>query len=566
MLKKLSLFFLILITACAGGVGTGGDLTDSGGDAGDGDDGSSGNSGSTGSEDPLFETGPVDIPVNIAKAEAGADPRKIDVEILTNKIKLTGREGAIPTSSSFVYIYDTVTEETTTTAIDTSDGSFAETPVPLSGGAGTYIVGASEDGESINGGPLFLRVDDDVYVWTLTNGDTISSGCLTMAGETTYLCTTSTSSSELNKNARQQTSSTTTTIHALDTGGIPAEMGTLDCAVNQVYAANDQLLARCGADFYLAGDSGFGDAFSMSLASGEEITLVAVNDDPDIGLVAAVATNQGLYSCLLSDGECSSIRPLSTGESIDLVDVTDMQEFGLDFYIMATITTSSTSKVFLYQPDGTLYIEVNETSSMAVGSFNFSIAHLLMASGDDGTTMRISSFIFREGVSSSYYDMFDNNVTSLSSTNSTTAGSSLVTLMSISSSLGTTDCLLNGTLSIRPNSNPSTSILVDARQTRTIYGIQPHPNAQMAVFCATDDDGNGQLYAYSPRLFAAGDSGYEVQLTDDAGGACDASNNWRIDTEETECSIVLVDADNPAAPQIRFIDCNTDPLFDGFFE
>ncbi|EKD42450.1 MAG: hypothetical protein ACD_73C00148G0001, partial [uncultured bacterium] len=162
----------------------------------------------TGTEGSLFGAGPIDIPAPIAKLES-PNPAYITVSIGSTQnistlqtlnageeICITGNAGAIPdpVTTPFVYIYDSINATAEVVAV-AADGSWVQT---CFSSEGPFAVASSVDElASQISAPIFLKIDENTYLWLLTNGDTISSGAVTFVDNTVYLVATSSTSASL---------------------------------------------------------------------------------------------------------------------------------------------------------------------------------------------------------------------------------------------------------------------------------------------------------------------------------------------------------------------------------
>ena len=120
-----------------------------------------------------------------------------------------------------------------------------------------------------------------------------------------------------------------------------------------------------------------------------------------------------------------------------------------------------------------------------------------------------------------------------------------------------------------------------AKPTRVVYDAEIHPNMNLVFFCAEDANGNGQMFALCGNkieentfdgYIGTGQTGYKgvadnsiVQLTE-GEEHCMREKNWKIDRDAVAGgdfslnSVVIVNANDPTRPQIRFIDPYNEPL------
>ncbi|EKD42399.1 MAG: hypothetical protein ACD_73C00177G0002, partial [uncultured bacterium] len=87
--------------------------------------------------------------------------------------------------------------------------------------------------------------------------------------------------------------------------------------------------------------------------------------------------------------------------------------------------------------------------------------------------------------------------------------------------------------------------------TQIMYEAVPHPSLEFIYYCALDESGVGQIYAYFP------DDEDVIALTEGVEH-CNEDNNWRIDSETGYLVFTNATSDLESS-QVDFIDAYTDP-------
>lgn len=566
--------YLVLFICCAaacsgsvsgvtGGNGTGEDGTGDGSDDGTGSGGSSAN--------PLYEAGPIDIPVPIAKVEA-PNPGRITVTVSGSTVSLVGEEGALPdnASCSQVYTYDTLLE-LQQTATYRSGGRFDEIVFTYNGQSSitTSIIVACFDGTSI-GSPIFLKIDEGSFVWLLTNGAEVSDGALSVYGDTVYLVSETDASTSVSKLGGAGRDSDCTgvesTLYSLAIGGNYEEVASGCFSIDQVLATEGGVIVRSGGTFYQPASGEFTEGCGLSLGSGESIKKVSVGYDVEnSGIGINVGTNRALYSCNVYEGQMSASQfgsyfTLQSNWEITAIVTTDDTTSGRSLTVVYSVVDRSTG----------LPVSPTGGTIAAFDSFGAVTQSSLDSTGEGiSPETELIAYGFTEGLSSNAYNGEYVNFKKRTEVSSGTAGSSSATVFTIWSDINSVYYLLDASLTTQANGTSSAggtsytvSKLLDVSKTRTVHHVQLHRSAYVTFFCADDSSGNGQLYAYCPTLLPRNgtpDGSEVIQLTTGVEH-CDERNNWGVDTDSTDGPVVVVNLSNPETPQIRFIDPLSDPL------
>ncbi|MDO8519898.1 MAG: hypothetical protein Q7T11_07040 [Deltaproteobacteria bacterium] len=566
--KRIFSFIVLFFLAQCSGVGTtsgtGGIGGDSGGDSGTGEDGGSSDSGADGSpldettSDSLYSSGPVDVPVPIAKVEA-IDPKYVVVAIDGKKLTLTGQAGAVPnpTLSPKVWARDTDLAETVTT--DTkSDGSFDAISFTYSSSSfEASIALAGYDGTSI-GEPIFLKISEGNYIWVLTNGSCVSTSALTMSENRVYLVLNSDAGCSVTANrslTRNQSSETSSDLYTLDIAGISEKVATTTSfTIDQVFADDETVVVRGGNTFYtLDGSGGFTECCSID--SSETIARVEVEADGSDVPWIAVVSDRTASICSPSLGECETQVSLASNETVlsmawNETAGMDMGGYSGTIALRTVVTSGSTRTYKTYTYNRETDALTTTSSSGSSGGWQEVGTVSLMK---DDLTITLNTTDATEGVSAF-------SLRPQTQVGSCTLGSETKKLMAVWTSYSS-NYLLDASLNIRSSDN----MLCSITKTRELYYAEIHPSAKLVFFCAEDSTGNGQFYAYIPELAVSSrtlDGTEIVQLTE-GEEHCTRDKNWKVDPEEgtTDApagSLVIVDASNPLLPQIRFFDPATD--------
>ena len=572
-----ALIFLVLtvtmgILRCAG-VGGGGLTADGAGeDSGGGEGG-----GASAGDSALFEGGPVSIPVTIAKLDA-PDPSNITVDVsgtsnsesvarASSSISLTGNAGALPNPSATpqVYIYNSATAETKITDVK-SDGSFAKTTVD---GEGPLLV-AGYDGTNI-GTPIFLKVSEGKYVWFLTNGGQILASVLTEEGGTTYVAArtslaTSLSSPDLAERNRQGRQSGSSDIYSLDIAGVSELKGSLSCVIDEIFVRDGEIVARCGNEFYLYTESSGSFEKKCEIPSPETIMFVDVERDENDVLYTAAATGTGAYVCSTSDGEVTQIDTIDPGcETYSLLMLFIYDGSGqYNGDLIAALDSRNSCLTPVQSQHQMLNMSGNVVSITYTNSYGAEETFQDSVSNEStGSSLTLSKISFTEGDTKSYYQYYEPNTLS----SSCTAGSDTLDVIVIQTAGmgGGSPYILDGSLTLQEGSGQSyTSFghtICDATRTRTVHHVELHSSAKIACFCADDENGNGQLYAYCPSEveFMQDPDGSEIRQLTEGVEHCNEVKNWRC-----EDSIVIVGTHSDFT-EVQISVPESDPKLEGCF-
>lgn len=526
-LRLVLLGALIVLAQCAGALNQGG---------GDGD-----GSAAEGSE-ALFTGGPVDIPVTIAKLEA-PDPSNITVDVsgggsnlgfrraTSGTITLTGEPRALTTTQ--VYIYSSETGETQITDVE-SDGSFDATTLQ---GTGPLMV-AGYDGTNI-GTPIFLKVSEGKYVWYLTNGDEILASVLAEEDGTTVVAVNGSSgSSALRKQSGEEA---TTDVYTLDIAGVDELKGNVPCTVDEIFTRGGDIVARCDNDFYLYTEDSGSFEESFSIDSSETISFTDVERDEDNELYTVVGTDAGTSIGKMSNGQVTEIDTLTAGcEEYTLVKLFIYEGSGqYDGDLMAIVESRNTCTTPVQNRHQLLSLTGEVISITLTDSYGAETTYQATVSNEStGASLTLTKILFEEGDTQSYYQYYEPNTLS-----SCTAGSDTLDVYSIWSMGmgGSVPYILDGSLTLQQGSGQTFEsygyTICDATRTRSVYHVELHSSGKIACFCADDDDGNGQLYAYCPSEveFMQDPDGSEIRQITTGVEHCNEVKNWKCDD-----SIVIV--------------------------
>ena len=507
----------------------------------------------------------MDIGVEIAKVEA-PNPTRITVTVSGNTVSLVGEEGALPDNASCteVFTYDTSLALQQTAAYR-SGGRFDEIVFTYEGESSitTSIIVACFDGTSI-GSPVFLQIEEGLFVWVLTNG-AVSDGALSVYGNTVYLVSETTASASISRSDHHERDSDCTgvesTLYSLAIGGNYEEVASGCFAIDRVLALRTRTFVLSGEDFYLVSDGEFVRSCYLDLASGETIGKIAAAQEVDSDLsMIEVATNRAAYYCQVNSSNENTATPfgatftLSSGWELTALTVSDNTTSGMGFNIGYSVIDTSTGR--LVSPSG--------GSVASIDSFG-AVQQSIVGSTATGVTpsLSVSALTFTEGLSTTLYSGIAGTTTAASGA----AGSSSMTALGVNSALTTKSYLLDAALTIQTGSATTGDTLLDVSRTRTLIDYEIHPSGYALFFCAEDSSGNGQIYAYCPALLgtkSTPDGSELIQLTE-GGEHCNEAKNWSIDQESSTGSVVIIYLSDPDLPQIRFIDPYTDPLLDGCF-
>lgn len=591
------------LTTESGGGSTDGSGDDSGGESGSGTGVESGGEtvpGGGAVEGPeagssgLYEGGPVDIPVPIAKIES-IDPRYVIVTLLENQLTLRGEAGAVTnvSASPFVWCQETNSGEIKTTASN-SDGSFSAITFTLAENEpSTSITLAGYDGTSI-GTPVFLRISNNLYVWLLTNGTSVSQGALSMEEDIVYLVLHvggigSTTSSSLKRNATTE-DYTSSYLYTFEVGGHLEIMATGDIIIDQLFVTEGEVLARAGNCFYIPEGTGFVELFCIG--SAETIDEIDVEADYDGKQWIAVATDRAAYVCNRTSvcteiADFDTISAPATYEGI--VSMTwSKYLIGTDpvFFLQLaweeTQNSVTTSSVWNYEPGDELTEEGDNW-----GWYWWEIDNVDLTGDTPGTY--VYKGILEAGVVDNYSTDY-RPATWVTSCGSPAGGNVNQLEATIIEMPNKTNYLLDAEVTVNTrtavvtgNTTTWKDSICYAKQTRVVYDAEIHPNINMNLvfFCAEDENSRGQIYALCGNYMEAADNDYSigtgrtgykgvsadsiVQLTE-GEEHCTRGKNWKIDRHVAENgnvttnAVVIVNTSNPLRPQVQLIDPYNEPL------
>lgn len=554
-------FLLTLFLAhCGGAGGLGGSLS------GEGESGGSGG-GSGSGINRLFEDGPIDMPVTIAKLEA-PDPSKITVEIgggtnlsptLKNQsaetVTLTGLAGAMPdpTATPQVYMYS---EANGTTLVDVnSNGSFAATTLT---GTGPFLI-AGYDGDQI-GTPIFLQISGSRYIWFLTNGDEILGNVLAEDDSTTYVAlagetpSTSVNAADL---LFADSSEDVTEIQSLDIAGTSEILGTVPCVADEMFARDSQVMVRCDNTFYTYTATSGEFTENCSVNSAETIQKIEVNQQlTDDEVYLGIITDVGAYACKVSTATLTTLDTLSAGQAY-----TEMRLFVylnsgslLNKLLMGMVAESSsggltTLENLLYDMSGTVIVQ-----SFTSGSTGATYSTQEQVTNESlGVTVSVFNFTYTLGDSATYFPW---HVPKTTTTGACAPAANDVSAWVVTSSQYSCPYLLDQSLSLKPGSSTATNATVcGSTQTRNILHVETHSSAKLICFCATDEASQGQIYALCPGLIgSSGPDGSEIIQLTSGVAHCDENKSWTCN------DTIVISGKHEDFNEVLIIDPETDPL------
>lgn len=576
------------------GIEAGGETVSGGGAGGTGESGAA----ASGSSDNLYEGGPIEIPVPIAKVES-IDPRYVIVTLSGNLLTLRGEAGAVTnvSASPQVWCQDSLTGEIKTTS-SSSDGSFSTiTFTYTSAQPSTSVTVAGFDGTNI-GTPVFLKVSDNLYVWILTNGASVSRGSLALDGDTVYMVLhvdgTGTPAPALTKRGDRGTA-TSSYLYTIDVGGIPQIMSTGDIILEQLFVTEGEILARSGNNFYIPDGTSFKKLFSIG--SAETIDQIDVESDHNGKQWIAIATDRALYVCDRT-GSCNELGDFDSLSSPAVYQgmmalnwskmlIGDDTEFFLQATWEEKSGNSQSPSSWFYHPG-----EDFEEDNDLWGWYWFETDNVDVT-GTSGGAYAYKGLL-EQGTVDSYANTYRpaNWVTHCSDTLPSGYVKELETtmvetpyntfyLLDAEVTVNTKTMVASGNTTIQKDS------ICYAKQTRVVYNVEIHPNEDLIFFCAEDEDGNGQMYALgankvekntSDGWVGTGKTGYKgmsddsiVQLTD-GEEHCTKEKNWKIDRnvpsngDITGNAVVIVNTADLTKPQIQYIYPLKEPLLADFLD
>lgn len=581
------------------GVEPGGEAVSGGGAAeytGSADGGGAG--GASGGGNSLYETGPIDLPVPIAKLES-IDPRYVIVNLSGNSLTLRGEAGAVTnvSASPQVWCQDSLTAEIKTTSTN-SDGSFATiTFTYASNEPSTSVTVAGYDGTSI-GTPVFLKISNNLYVWILTNGSSISRGSLAMDGDSVYMVlhmgADGLPAPSMSRSDGRGTA-TSSHLYALDVGGIPEILATGDIILEQLFVTEGEVLTRSGNDFYIPDGTSFKKLFSIG--SAETILQVDAEADHSGKQWIAVATDRAAYVCDRT-GSCSEIADfdnLSAPAIFQGMIAVSWSKYliGTDpvFFLQLVWEeksgTSLTTSSWSYRPGETIesdedqwgwnWFEIDNVDLTGTSAGTYIHKGLLKQGTIDSNANRYRPATWVNKCSDT---LSNGNVKELETTMIETSWN-IFYLLDAEVTVNTKTSVVNGNITTILDS------ICYAKPTRVVYNAEIHPNEDLIFFCAEDENGKGQMYCLcenkieedtSDGWVGTGKTGYKgisddsiVQLTE-GEEHCTKEKNWKIDRhvasngDITGNAVVIVNAADPTRPQIQFIDPYNDPLLEDCIE
>lgn len=554
------LFYLLLtlfLVHCGGAGGLSGSVD------GDGESGGSGSSG----VNRLFEDGPIDIPVTIAKLEA-PDPTNITVEIggdsnlsptLKNQsaetVTLTGLAGAMPdpTATPQVYMYS---ETNGTTLVDVNaNGSFAATTLT---GTGPFLI-AGFDGDQI-GTPIFLQISGSRYIWFLTNGDEILGNVLAEDDSTTYVAlagetlSTSVNAADL---LFADSSEDVTEIQSLDIAGTSEILGTVPCVADEMFAKDSQVMVRCDNTIYsYTADSGkFTE--NCEINATETIQKMIVDQQlTDDEVYLGIITDAGAYACKVSTASLTTLDTLSAGQSYaEMTLFVYLNSGSLNNKLLMSLVASSESggittlENLLYDMNGTVIVQ-----SFSSGSSGATYSSEEQVTNESlGVTVSVFNFTYTLGDSGTYFSW---HVPKTTTSGTCAPEANDVTAWVVTSSQYSCPYLLDQSLALKPGSdNPMNATVCGSTETRNILHVETHSSAKLICFCATDAAGQGQLYALCPGLIGtSGPDGSEIIQLTSGSAHCDENKSW------TCSDTIVISGKHEDFNEVLIIDPETDPL------
>lgn len=620
--RRYFLIFLFIFASCGGG-GLGGSL--SGGNS-EGSDGSAGfTDGPVDIPLPIAKLEAPDVrKIDVEVGGSGNITSPLPTKnASTTTVTITGRAGAIvnPATEPQVYILNVETGEAQTKTTN-ADGSFATFTV--TGSIDTIVV-AGFDGTSLSV-PVFLKIAEGQYIWILTNSGSLINSALISSGATIYMAANGSASSSLTKATTKSADSSTSEVIALGIAGTFSSKGVVGCAVDEINTDGTNLLVRCDGTFYLHdGTSTFnktcevagtiaevdyrddGDG-TLYAAMATETSLVLCNT-----ATGATSTLHTLSTCSayqniqlnaesgdenisagfatkfqMEGGPGSGIPGDDFGDEMEEGDGSDDGDGGGEeipgdddgsddalatFSVYADMTGCSggTAGTILVNDQGTVIAMTTDSTTGAsrqiidtvtAGDYRMTISKTVLAAGGLAGWVDPTE---ASGLLEKNYDP----ATIVSSCSSSFSSLATYTFGSYFGENLIPDRMPAASVTIYDNGQrsgytgyPDHYAICSASETETVYDAEIHDSAQITCYCANDESGNGQLFAYCPNKMtdATDPDGSEViQLTKD-NEHCNANQNWTC-----EDSIVTID-NSGSYSQVRIIVPALDPRLSGCLE
>lgn len=611
------MFFFTLL-GCAGGLSGG-----SSSNIGNPNDEAGGGSG-------LFDEGPIEIPVTIAKVINQLDPSKIDFgktggsgsqisavikSASAGNVAFTGNAGAAtdPPNCPEVFFYNIENDDTATTSVN-SDGSFAETSIDFTVEENDLIILAClvDDDSSSSltktpnnpittkaaiadaipagktlGIPLIYNVDGEF--WIVTNGSNISTTQF-IEDSVIYLINQSSSSSSINaltKNA----SSGANTLFSLDLGGTATELLSTDIGIDQILAADGNVVIRDGNTFYLVSDG----STTKVLEIDSSVTIKQSRWDPYGKTWIAAASDDAVYlvnpltgyTQTLYAAEGQMVSSINWGDFIpstgplavlqvsveeddgDTAPITKYSLFPRGDSALVAWAHWNDEEAGHAVASGTDDQLINLVGESASRNYTLEVGLLSMQVGDIWNQDLAGGVIHMP--SGDYTVDFINKVASNSIPSPSGSAENLYILLGHPFGEVYEYYILNADLEIASVEIETPGFLLKiatVNKTSTVVGAKVHPTRVAVIYCGTAAAGGlYQLFAYFPT-----EETKNVQLTGVVEGEenfqhCNGSDNWSIDNQTGIISFVNdASTDNAAninITQVNVIDPNADPNFVG---
>ncbi|MDO8519528.1 MAG: hypothetical protein Q7T11_05135, partial [Deltaproteobacteria bacterium] len=507
--RKSWVYLLIFMMSCSG---VGSDLTP--GEEGESGDGSTGvesggdtapGAGAGGSDeetaDSLYSSGPLDIPVPIAKVES-IDPRHVVVSLSSNRLTLRGETGAVTNvaSSPMVWCQHQDSGEIKTTSTN-PDGSFPEIEFSSSGiGESAFLTLAGFNGTEI-GTPVFIKISDNLYVWLLTNGSSVSKNSVTFEDDRVYMVI-NVNGASTSRNLKQASTSSSSYVYTFDVGGIPEILATGNTSIDQLFVTEGEMLIRSGNTFYIPESSGFKSIFSIGAL--ETILQVDVESDYSDKQWIAVATDLAAYVCDRT-GSCTEVADfdaLSAPANFQEIVTATWSKYlvGTDplFFLQLVwqeeSSGSTSTSAWNYEPGDTLE-EVVENW----GWFWYETDNVDLTGLTPGTY--VYKGVLKQGTVDNYVTQYRPATWGTSCSGTLSGGNVAELTATIIQTEGNFHYLLDAEVTVdtyTPVTTGSTTVIKDsvcyAKPTRVVYDAEIHPNMDLIFFCAEDSNGRGQMY------------------------------------------------------------------------
>lgn len=550
-------------------------------------------------QDSLFEAGPIDIPVTIAKLEAPV-PDRIAVTVQSStSVSFKGLEGAIPNPSAtpFVYVLNRETDQTTINPVN-EDGSFEN----IVSSAFTLIASSIDELASQISAPVIYSCFDSTCHWILTNSSSLSASGLTMANDTVYAVVVNQASNNLSAArgvAKIAQDGTTFTIYKLGVGGTYGQQATVDFPIDEVFATRDRLYARSGDSFYISDQHVDGGGFKLlhTLDETETYRFARVNDvdprnspetydDPWVEELAII-TEQGLVfldavtetaKTIYTLEECETITEFSwdhNEESEALVYLSSICGGRLSLSGIELAVTGNSDDPWdgAWENRNIIWTDLSQILAGQTvmlddqSSFYINPYTITLTEGDSWTTELDLPYLPEMTIND--FDATDPDVSSNIDTNPVdvrivqiSQGEEIIHhILGTSSEAGVSD----GGIALQYTTVSNVkeyeqvgdevelkNVKIAEINTATIPKIELHPSGKYLFYCA-----NNQLH-----VFFAPD-GDVLQLTEGVDH-CDESNAWKID-QITGNVVLLIDTtpegSNTTQFNVEYIDPETDERF-----